>query len=327
MNKPVEFKTQVAEANNHDRIIDKIVSEMWRLSNRDRLDEVLILQAKKLRKNNVDDTIKSVYDYVVSRVPYKLDPPGKERLTAPIHLINGNRRGEDCDGMVMLLSALLSALGIKSRIKVISWRLKEFTHVTLEAWNGSRWIELDATMKSSGYDVKRRVIGRVQTQDPLQINRFKIYENPMKLEIETLEDNPQNYMNTANYCALACNCGGMSDCGCGGKCKRCGGKKPTNLNINVNPILIGNDLSSFSNMVKEYTGQNPNVKVNPPQIIERERLVPQTKIVERPGKTIEKQVIIDNLERQKSVSLPKEEKRLASAISTKGQTYIYHFGF
>ncbi len=316
MNKSIEYKTQIAESTSHDGIIDKIVSEMYRLINRDRLDEVIILKARELKGKTTDESIKNIYNYVVRLVPYKLDPEGIEQLTAPIHLVNGNKKGEDCDGMVMIISVLLSALGIKNRIKVISWRALEFTHVVLEAYNGNRWIELDATMKASGYDVKRKVIGRIQNQDSTQINRFKLYENPMKLEISTLEDNAQSLQ--------CCGGGGMADCGCKGKCGCKGRKKdPTNQNINVNPIVIGSDFSNYLKQIEkspQAPAQNQTQLIKQPIITTVEKPIYTQKIVDKP------QIVLDNIDRKVSSS-ENDKYKLVRAIENKGNTYLFPYGY
>lgn len=320
--KPITYKEEFATGKNHDQVIDTIVSKMWKLINRDYQDPIITNLAKTLKGNTTEQTIRNVYNWVVKNVPYKNDPDGMERLTAPIHFVQRNQIGGDCDDMVMILSALLNALGIKTRIKVISWRKKEFTHVVLEVYNGSKWFELDATMGMGGYDVKRMKTGKLQDKNPLTINRDKVYMNPVRLKVQTLEDNPDIY----KQAGLSGCCGGgvsdnyLSDCKCGGRCNKCRKNKPENQNINVNPILIGNDIKHFFKKMSSDYGLKPRT-------IERE--VPVEKIIEKP---IEKKVIVEkepviNVSSLNTVApTPKEKVKLASAITSKGQTYLYAFG-
>lgn len=222
MYKKVNRKTDTIDKSTHEEIIDEIVKRMWYLVNRDRLDEIIISKAKTLQGRNPEETIRKVYEWIKVNVPYKSDPDDRERLTAPIHFVQRNQIGGDCDDMVMLLNALLESLGIKTRIKVVAWRKPEFTHVVSEAFNGKKWIELDPTMiGTSGYDVKFRM------PQGIPKIKYKTYENPMEMKIETLADQIPG-------------------------CNSCKKRKPVNENINVNIIPIGNTLNP-SEVIKENT--------------------------------------------------------------------------
>lgn len=158
-----------------DKGIDQTVAEMWRLINRDTSNRTVRKYASDLLKTTSEDTIKATFDYVWKKVPYVSDPETAEQLTAPIHLLTGEKVGEDCDGMVMLLATLLLINKIEVRIRTIAWRVYQFTHVVLDAKLNGEWIGLDATRKSSGYNFKMNTI------------REKIYNNPMA-KLITLED-------------------------------------------------------------------------------------------------------------------------------------------
>jgi hypothetical protein len=150
--------------------------------------------------------------------------------------------------------------------------------------------------------------------------------NPVSLKVQTLEDNPEIY----RQAGLSGCCGGgmsdshLSDCKCGGKCNKCKSKsKPENQNINVNPILIGNDISNlFKKMAYGSYGAEPKTI---------ERQVPVDRIIEKP---IEKQVIVEkettpqiNISAMETIKETENEKyKLASAIKSKGNTYLYTFG-
>lgn len=278
MYKPINKRTDTVNKESHVEIIDEIVKSMWEFINRDRLDEIIISKANTLRGKTNDETIRNVFDYVKKNVPYKSDPDDRERLTAPIHFIQRNQVGGDCDDMVMLINALLESLGIKTQIKVVAWRRPEFTHVVSEAWNGNRWIELDATMiNKSGYDVKFRM------PQGIPKIKYKTYENPMEMKIEKLSDQVP------------------SSSGCN-SCKK---RKATNENINVNIIPIGNSLTN----PYEVTPKRETLPITPEQ-----------KIVK---------LYLDNTE-----TLERDVKRFQTknpvpvkAITSKGNSYIYQFGY
>lgn len=274
--KKVNRSTDTIKKETHEKIIDEIVKQMWNFVNRDRLDEIIISKAKELQGRNPDETIKKVYRWIKTNVPYKSDPDDRERLTAPIHFVQRNQIGGDCDDMVMLLNALLESLGIKTRIKVVAWRKPEFTHVVSEAYNGNRWIELDPTMvANTGYDVKFRMPQGIPKV------KYKTYENPMEMKIEKLSDQ-------------------IPSTGCR-SCK----KKPVNENINVNIIPIGNTLNP-AEVIKENTSS--------PLPAQKEKIIKQ--YVDNTA-TLERDV--QRFQQTKPVPV--------KAISSKGTSYIYQFGY
>lgn len=192
--------------------IDQTVSEMWRLINRDVKNPLVARKAKELAGKNQSTTAKNIFNYVWKNHPYKSDPEDAEQLTAPVNMLNGEKIGEDCDGLVMLLVCLLLAAGIDSRIKVVAWRRHDYTHVVAEANINSNWATLDPTFKASGFGQTYKII------------RQKIYGNPMGTLI-TLEDKPP--------------------------C-RCRGKQPTNQNIinignELTELLNSNNKADYRN--------------------------------------------------------------------------------
>jgi hypothetical protein len=281
------------EGDTPDDITALIVVEMWKFINRDIKNKDIIALAKSLKGNNPNATIKNIYDYVLKNHPYKSDPAGREKLTAPARLINSFFKGEDCDGHTMLVIALAGAVGIKGRIITIAWRNDQFTHVYPELWNGSTWVRADVSWKEYGHEPK------------VSVKRKKVWSNPMKLEIETLGD--------------------KKPCGCGG---RCGGKSknPKNMNVNVNPILIGNDLKQF---LEAHNNTNMPFDVNAggghsqTRTIEKQVQVPVDRIVEKkvyPEGEVETASAIAKREtelRQVPVSIINDKR--------KGTAYVYPY--
>jgi len=280
---PYDKITYTAKADDSDGIIDIIVGYMWEFINRDAKDKELIVEAKKLTGATDYETARNIYNYVVKLVPYKSDPVDRERLTAPIHLLKGHKKGEDCDGMVMLANALLTAANIKNRILVIAWRKPEFTHVVSQALVNGNWIEIDCTIgNGGGFDVKNR-----------KIIRTKYYGNPMELKIETLQDDMT-----------------LSDCSC--KNKR--NKQAENVNVNFNPILIGNDLDQkMANYQNGTQGGN-----TPPQVIEKK--IPVEKIVTR---TITRDPLVKSLFMPKAD--PNEKIRPTLTLKKGAEQYKYPY--
>lgn len=174
------MKQVVKEIGSGDSAIDKTVRKMWQLINRDVKNPDVLSKAKSLQGKSKEQTVKNIFDYVVNTFQYRSDPEGIEHFTAPVHLINKKfSKHLDCDDMVGILCALLTASKIPCRIKVIAWRRHDFTHVIAEAkYNGS-WLDLDAVQGANGFG---------HTVE--KIIRKKIYRNPNMGKLITLEDGP-----------------------------------------------------------------------------------------------------------------------------------------
>lgn len=219
-------------ADNHDGLIDIIINKIYEIDALATKHPVVVKKAKSLRGKTKEETIKKCFDYVHNTVSYCDDPAGTEHITSPWLLIQGKKKCEDCESMVLLLSSLLRINGIKTRYKVVSWKDpkdKRFSHIILEADNNGSWLILDPTMKSGGY-------GKSVTP-----NRQKIYASPMaNLDLVTLSNNPM-----------------QTPCKCKGRCNNCrrGSKVPPINNI----INIGNT-STFSNQqdLRQSLGIAPN---------------------------------------------------------------------
>lgn len=279
----------------HDGLITDVVNELIRIDLRDRKHPLIQSTAKKLKRNSEMETIRAAFDYVVRLVPYKSDPPDREHIVAPIHLIAGNVVGEDCESMVLLLSTLLNVLGIETKYTVLAWRKRQFTHVILKAKTKNGWIELDPTQGSKGFG---------HSIPPDKIIRSKDYGVPkMEMKVQTLED---RYLSDCGCSQALSDCGGK--CGCGGKC-RGGSSKPTNQNINIIPI--GNELRQL------FGGNTPSRDTE--RVIEKEIPKPYPVIKEK----IVKQMIPDALTRERVESIVKHKDVPVRVVQGKGQDYIY----
>ena len=143
-----------------DKGIYETVDYMWNYALRD-VNEPLVKQlVSELKGKNKLDTIKNIYDWVWQNVDYKLDPPENEMVTSPIHFVNGNMRTGDCDCMTTLLVCLLESAGFDSAIKVIAWRVPDYTHVFAEVWYNNNWLTLDPTLKQKGFGQQDKKIQR-----------------------------------------------------------------------------------------------------------------------------------------------------------------------
>lgn len=186
-----------------DSAVDITVGDMCRLALRDSRHPGIKRLAHRLKEGkSTREAIRTAHDYVVKHVPYRKDPKGVEEVTAPIYSLGivppsgeGKRhfkRGGDCDDQTTALASILLAMGIQPKIKVIAWRVRDFTHVYLVAVlpNGEE-IPCDPVLGRHGFDNEKTTV-----------IRSKEYDCMMQ---RTLEDGPSS----------------LSGCSCGGKCGGC----------------------------------------------------------------------------------------------------------
>jgi transglutaminase-like putative cysteine protease len=84
--------------------------------------------------------------WVQKNIRYTRDPVELELLTPAEKLIEIGYG--DCDDMAILLAALLGAVGIRSRFRLVSTRRAgSYQHVYVEARTADGWLPLDATRK------------------------------------------------------------------------------------------------------------------------------------------------------------------------------------
>jgi hypothetical protein len=208
--------SKIIKSNTHDGLIDQIIDKIKSIDRLATDNPVVLKKAKELRGKSDSETLKNCFQYVHRTVAYCDDPAGTEHITSPWLLISGQKTCEDCESMVLLLSSLLRANGIKTQYMVLSWKDPKdlrFSHIVLQAQNGGSWITLDPTMKEAGYG---------HTVTP---NRKKIYGSPMpKLDLITLSDKP--------------------NCKCQGTCNNCRRRPQGVPAININ---IGNSHSANNN--------------------------------------------------------------------------------
>ena len=102
------------------------------------LDIVAHLPSKDFRAE-----LEAVYQWVRENIRFVRDVRGIETLQTPdatLRLGSG-----DCDDHVMLIQALLEALGFVTRSHALGFRPGHYSHVLAEVKFGKRWVPLETT--------------------------------------------------------------------------------------------------------------------------------------------------------------------------------------
>ncbi len=118
-----------------------------------RQQAVRILRQARVRERDYANIIAAIHRWVQQHVYYAHDPTGVELLTQARILLRQVAMGEaveDCDSFVLLEQSLLQSIGVPTRSVI--WKAdkrdpSQWSHITLEAHDGKRWIPLDPIMK------------------------------------------------------------------------------------------------------------------------------------------------------------------------------------
>lgn len=93
--------------------------------------------------------IEAITGWVRKHLKYVKDVNGVEELIAPHILLDkiakeGTAFG-DCDDFTMLLSALLRAVGFKTRMEAVGVKSSAYNHARLAVWYNNSWVSIEGT--------------------------------------------------------------------------------------------------------------------------------------------------------------------------------------
>ncbi len=117
----------------------------------------IIKDAGAPEKNYAAET-RAIHNWVRDNIRYVRDVHGQETLSYPEETLFNTKAG-DCDDLAMLDAALLSAIGVPTRFKVIGVTPERYSHVYLQARIGNAWMTLDPIMKDkpAGWEAPKRM--------------------------------------------------------------------------------------------------------------------------------------------------------------------------
>ena len=113
-----------------------------------------IINQAGVREKDYEAEALALGRWVRNNIRYLKDVYGQETVSHPEETLFNTKAG-DCDDQSALLAALLGAVGIPSRFKVIGVTPFQYSHVYLEAHPKKRWIPMDPIMsdKPIGWEV------------------------------------------------------------------------------------------------------------------------------------------------------------------------------
>jgi hypothetical protein len=143
--------------------------------------------------------------------------------------------------MTTLLVCLLESSGFDCAIKVISWRVKDYTHVFAEVWYKGSWRTLDPTLKSGGFGKQDKKIRRYKRITKEDMGRLQVLSDggiESSSEIEKISDRLRNKL------------GRLSSH------RKCYGNEDCNTNSNNININFGTSVENAHNSTDSRSNSN-----------------------------------------------------------------------
>lgn len=112
-----------------------------------------IFQMFRVPAHDLDGERRAIYQWVLRNIRFTSDIYGKETVRTAREILTV--RSGDCDDINgVLIPALLTTIGQRVRlvtISSVSAAPQPFTHIYCEAWDGKKWIAMDAARISPAY--------------------------------------------------------------------------------------------------------------------------------------------------------------------------------
>jgi hypothetical protein len=96
----------------------------------------------------------ALYQWVRDHIRYRSDPHGLEWVQSPMRTLE--EQAGDCDDMAVLLAAGATALGFKTRYRIMARKPGRWQHVWAEAFALGRWVPLDPVLEPEQPDTEPR---------------------------------------------------------------------------------------------------------------------------------------------------------------------------
>jgi hypothetical protein len=111
------------------------------------------LIAQKLKGRTIYDTCSNIWHFVYKHINYKKDEEGFEQIRSPSRTWHDRTRGVDCDCYSVIISSILTNLGIPHILRITKYHRDYFQHIYPIVPNGARSITIDCVTDQFDYEV------------------------------------------------------------------------------------------------------------------------------------------------------------------------------
>ncbi|MBS1773908.1 MAG: hypothetical protein JST82_13705 [Bacteroidetes bacterium] len=110
--------------------------------------------AATLLKERLEDTLKSIWEFLYYNIQYKLDRQGMEELRRPARAWHDRLSGIDCDCFSIFCSSILCNLGIPHRFRITRYSQPHWQHiyVIVPLADGEGYYTIDAVLGQFNYE-------------------------------------------------------------------------------------------------------------------------------------------------------------------------------
>lgn len=103
--------------------------------------------ATRLKTSNLKESCRNIWEFCYNHIQYKQDKPGEEQLRRPARSWADRKEGIDCDCFSILVSSILSNMGINHALRICEINAKGyFQHVYVIVPNGTGYIIIDPVL-------------------------------------------------------------------------------------------------------------------------------------------------------------------------------------
>lgn len=111
--------------------------------------------SKVLKRENVYETCRAIWQFVYDHIAYKKDEDGKEQVRSPARAWHdrGNIQGVDCDCYTTFISSILSNLKIRHILRITKYSEDHFQHIyPIVPLNNGTYITIDCVVRHFDYE-------------------------------------------------------------------------------------------------------------------------------------------------------------------------------
>lgn len=114
--------------------------------------------SRKLRGRTTEETCENIWQFCFRYIQYKEDEKGKEQIRSPARVWSDRKEGVDCDCFTVLISSILTNLGITHSLRITKYPKEDdpdpdYEHIYIVARDGRKTIIIDPVVHRFNYEV------------------------------------------------------------------------------------------------------------------------------------------------------------------------------